>query len=555
MRLPPNLLVKVSFRGSRPRLPLLEKKLRRGNATPVVALPSQDDGNGRGAPFSGRCYFSSGRDGIASVPQRRPGREAASALSVWHRSSRGSMEAASKSGGGSRGRALLLPGLVAPVPPSFFRPPSLILRAASSSPGSGCPSAAGPERGAAALGGGAPRTPKCARCRNHGVVSALKGHKRFCRWRDCACAKCTLIAERQRVMAAQVALRRQQAQEESEARGLQRLLYPAIGAAEPRRPVAGPEASRAPSTFEACHLGDQEEKRRGEWAVAFAFYSDNGHSEQKAQKIDSCYSGLEDPGATSHQYSLRSSPEYNGNHEAKPSSSENSDKEEPAQSPIPQSERAESPRSLASSDMESGNESEWVKGFAASRPSLLRVSSRPRDPLDILTTVFPSHRLSRLENILQFCKGDVVQAIEQILNGKEPKQDTRDLERSPGSELTVLQRSSSFSLSGIGIGTIGNKSAFSPLQTSSTPFGNDSNLYRLNPRLGINPLRLAYSSPGRALPAFMSPYLTSGLFSTLPFRPSLDYSFSGMIRNTSYFPSKTLMTNGGLYSSLNRENQ
>ncbi|KAM7165524.1 doublesex- and mab-3-related transcription factor A1 [Macrochelys suwanniensis] len=416
------------------------------------------------------------------------------------------------------------PLLPAGLPPAFLRPPSLFLRAAAAAGGSRpcCP-----ERGA-----GSPRTPKCARCRNHGVVSALKGHKRFCRWRDCACAKCALIAERQRVMAAQVALRRQQAQEESEARGL------------PQRPPA----ARGEAALSLAAAGGVSAERRP------------GRREEQVQKYDSYFRVLEGPVVLSHPsplISLPESAEASGSYRMKLSSLEISEKEENVQCPSPeqQLEGVESSGSLSSSDMESGNESECSKDFAATSSSPPAAASRQRDPLGILTKVFPSHKRSKLESILQFCKGDVVQAIEQILNRKENKQNVKDFANPSRSELSALHRASNFSLAGLGVGAFGNTSAFSPLQTSSTSFGNATDLYGLNPRLGISPLKLAYSTPGRGVPGFMSPYLTPGLVPALPFHPAMDYSFSGVIKDASYFPTKESVTSSGIYSRLNQEKQ
>ncbi|XP_075047638.1 doublesex- and mab-3-related transcription factor A1 [Mixophyes fleayi] len=446
----------------------------------------------------------------------------------------------------SSSRRLLPPGLLRPAPPtafssssampvspsvpmpaSFLRPPTLLLRAAAAAAAAACTPRMSLERGTV---GGAlyTRTPKCARCRNHGVVSALKGHKRFCRWRDCACAKCTLIAERQRVMAAQVALRRQQAQEECETRGMPHFMY------------SGPGADGAETTghkTQALQVFNQQLNK--------------GLHESKETQSQ-FYGRLSNSTVISHTLP-ETSPTQQVNVGHVSSSLETSSKD-PIQSPGSEgrSEGADSPTSLSSSDLESGNESEWPKEHSASNSKVPVVSTKNRDPLAILSKVFPNQKESTLESILHYAKGDVVQAIELVLNGKEYAQVVKEIDGPSGSDLSTLTKDSTFNISGLGFGALGTKSAFSPLQTNPSSVGSDTNMF--HPRLGLSPLRFAYSTSNRGLPGFISPYLTSSFVPTFPFPPGVDYAFPGMLRDASYYPRKDTMNITGLYSRLNQEN-
>ncbi|XP_047443397.1 doublesex- and mab-3-related transcription factor A2 isoform X2 [Mugil cephalus] len=389
-----------------------------------------------------------------------------------------------------------------------------------------------------------PRTPKCARCRNHGVVSALKGHKRYCRWKDCMCAKCTLIAERQRVMAAQVALRRQQAQEENEARELQ-LLY---GTAEGLALAAANGIIPPRPNYEV-----------------FGSVSSESNSESGIQKYE-LFQKNQLPGSAAPQQSVGkpastesdsvpgiSSPDGR----AGGSGSENGDSESFISSPVskPLKDGEETPGSISSLGSDSGSETDKDE----QEPSPSSAASRHMNAIDILTRVFPSHKRSVLELVLQGCGKDVVQAIEQILNNsgahgpnKAGSDETWTAERmlqnaqqpSPASATTTAPSRPMIP----GAMTLSNRSAFSPLQPNAPHFGADPSTYPLGTHLGLNPLRLAYSAHSRGL-AFMTPYSTTGLMPTLGFRPPMDYAFSDLIRDRTMLHKEQSYASG-LYGPL-----
>ncbi|XP_012216687.1 uncharacterized protein [Linepithema humile] len=57
------------------------------------------------------------------------------------------------------------------------------------------------------------RHPKCKLCDNHGIFALLKGHKRFCLKRDCACEKCFVTLKKRELSAAEIKISRAQKQD------------------------------------------------------------------------------------------------------------------------------------------------------------------------------------------------------------------------------------------------------------------------------------------------------------------------------------------------------
>lgn len=57
---------------------------------------------------------------------------------------------------------------------------------------------------------GARGSQSCSRCRNHGFLNSLKGHKKACLFRNCSCEKCLVTKDRQRFIAKEIANHRHQ---------------------------------------------------------------------------------------------------------------------------------------------------------------------------------------------------------------------------------------------------------------------------------------------------------------------------------------------------------
>ncbi|KAG9486745.1 doublesex- and mab-3-related transcription factor 3 [Eleutherodactylus coqui] len=244
------------------------------------------------------------------------------------------------------------------------------------------------------------RTPKCARCRNHGVLSWLKGHKRYCRFKDCTCEKCILIIERQRVMAAQVALRRQQANESLES------LIP-----DTLRPMPGLPTSLPADT-------SQSASRPGEMTIRWT--QEPSSTMQLPGKTDPSEERLGDSSGTENgeSYSDKDTDQRSPPDVKPCCTPESPEVVSVDETGYPSQKNCSSAESTSDSPKYQAEHSHLIIEGSSGTVSLPFSLKSNRPPLEVLKKIFPSQKPTVLELILKGCGGDLVGAVEVLLSSR-----------------------------------------------------------------------------------------------------------------------------------------